>query len=218
MHDKLARLIISAFLLFFMGQTGLFAQESISETPAEDQPVLLANDGVIFRPATPETGDKLSVQIKMSEQASSAEVRWSINGDLFDTVFHDGGAEPVELNKAIKSGDVIEVAVIPFNTSGVAGRPIHKKVVCRKAPPTLKLTEQKIQGSVYRAKIEARDPEDEPVSLSVNGPEGMVIDDKGAITWKFEEKTSGKFDVKVTAKDKAGGQTELTYSFRISRR
>jgi len=217
MHHKFSLLLVSA-LLFSIGQTGLFAQTPDPETPEDAPPILFGKDSVNFHPAAPETGDKLRVRIKMSEEAASAEVRWSINGDHFDTVFYDGGAEPVELNKAIKSGDVIEVAVIPYDTSGIAGRPINKKVVCRKAPPTLKLAEQKIDGNVYRAKIEAQDPEDEPVFLTVTGPEGMVIDQKGAITWKFGEKTSGKFDVKVTAKDKAGGRAELSYSFRISRR
>lgn len=217
MHDKFGRLIISGFLLL-LGQTGLFAQAPITQSPADAPPVLLSKDAVKFQPASPETNDKLTVQIKMSEQVASAEVRWSINGEHFDTIFYDGATESVELDKAIKSEDVIEVEVIPYDMSGVAGRPIRKKVVCRKAPPTIKLAEQKIEGNVYRAKIEARDPEDEPVSLSVDGPEGMVIDHKGAITWNITEKTTGKFDVKVTAKDKAGGKAVLNYSFKISRK
>jgi hypothetical protein len=217
MHDKFGGLLISGFLLL-MGQTGLFAQEPIPQSPGGSQPVLLSKDAVKFQPASPETGDKLTVQIKMSEQVSSAELRWSINGEHFDTVFYDGAAGSVELNKAIKSGDVIEVEVIPYDLSGTAGRAIRKKVVCRKGPPTIKLAEQKIEGNVYRAKIEARDPEDQPVSLSVDGPEGMVIDHKGAITWNITEKTTGRFDVKVTAKDKDGGKAVLNYSFRISRK
>jgi hypothetical protein len=217
MHDKFGGLLIGGFLLL-MGQTGLFAQEPIPENPARVQDVLLSKNAVTIHPASPETGDKLSVRIKMTEQVASADVQWSINGEPFDTVFYDGQAESVELNRAIKSGDVIEVTVVPHGTSGEAGRSIAKKVVCRKAPPTIKLVEQKIEGNVYRAKIETRDPEDEPVSLSVEGPQGMVIDNKGAITWNMTEKTSGKFDVKVTAKDKAGGQAVLNYSFRISRK
>ena len=217
MHKKFGRLLISAFLLL-MGQTALFAQEPIDQSPADARPVLLSKNAVKFHPAFPETGDKLTVQIKMSEKVASADVRWSINGEHLETVFYDGSAGPVELNKAIKSGDVIEVEVIPHDLSGVVGKPIYKKVVCRKAPPTIKLAEQKIEGNVYRAKIEARDAEGEPVSLSLDGPKGMVIDHKGAITWNITEKTTGRFDVKVTAKDKAGGKAVLNYSFRISRK
>jgi len=217
MHHKFGAFLISGFLLF-MAQSGLCDQEPIPESPADERPVLLANDAVKFQPAAPETNDKLTVQIRTNEQISSADVIWSINGEQLDTMFYDGGAGSVELKKAIKSGDVIEVQVIPYDMSGTAGKPINKKVVCRKAPPTLKLTEQKIQGNVYRAKIEAQDPEGAPVFLTVAGPAGMVIDEKGAITWKLTEKTAGKFDVKVTAQDTTGGRVELAYSFQISRR
>ncbi len=178
---------------------------------------MLLKDAVKFHPASPETGDKLTVQIKMTEQMSSAEVRWSVNGEESETANYDGSAESVELNKAIKSGDVIEVEVIPYSMSGVAGRPIQKKVTCRKAPPTLKLVDQKVEKNIYSARVEVKDPEDQPVTLSIEGPAGMTIDNSGAITWKLTDKTSGKFDVKVTAVDQAGGKAVLTYSFRITR-
>jgi hypothetical protein len=199
-------------------QTGLFAQTQGTEPPAEGPPILLNQNSVKFHPAAPETGDKLTLQIKMGEQVASAEVRWTINGDHFNTVFFDGSTESLELNRAIKGGDVIEVEVAPYDNSGTAGIPISKKVVCRKAAPSLKLAEQKIDGNTYRAKVEAKDPEGEPLTLSIEGPQGIAIDQKGAITWKFNEKATGKFDIKVTAKDKTGNLAELSYSFRISRR
>lgn len=218
MNHKFTIIVISALFLFLIGETGLFAQTPAPESPVDKPPILFGKDSVKFHPAAPETGDKLTLRIKMNEQTASAEIRWSINGEHFDTMFYDGAAESVELNKAIKSGDVIEAELIPYDMSGVAGVPIKKKVVCRKAPPTLRFAGQKIDGNIYRAKVEAKDTEGEPVTLSIDGPDGMVINQQGAITWKFGEKTSGKFEVKVTAKDKTGGQTQLSYSFRISRR
>ena len=218
MNGKFGALLIGAFLLILMGQTGSFAQEPVTQSPAEVSPVLLSKDAVKFQPASPETGDKLALLVKMTEQTSSAEVRWSINGDHFDTVHYDGSGESVGLNKSIKSGDVIEVEVIPYDMSGTPGRTVQKKVVCRKAPPTLKLVTQKIEKDTYSAIIEVKDPEDQPVSVSLEGPPGMTIDNNGAVTWKITEKTTGKFDVKVTAADNVGGKAVLNYSFKISRK
>ncbi len=214
MNNKFGAVLIGAFFFILMGQIGLFAQESTTQSPESASPVLLPKDAVRFQPANPETGDKIALIIKMTEQISSAEVRWSINGDDFDTMNYDGSGESVELNKPIKSGDVIEVEVIPYDISGTPGRTIQKKVVCRKAPPTLKLLRQKIDKDTYSAAIEAKDPEDQPISLSIEGPPGMTIDNNGAITWKINGKTTGKFEVKVTATDNAGDKAILSYCFQ----
>jgi hypothetical protein len=218
MNNKFCAVLIGAFFFILMGQIGLFAQEPETQSPESAPPVFLSKDAVRFQPANPETGDKLALIIKMSEQIPSVEVRWSVNGDHFDTVHYDGSTESVELNKPIKSGDEIEVEVIPYDLSGTPGSPVKKKVVCRKAPPTLKLLRQKVDKDTYSAAVEAKDPEDQPLSLSLEGPPGMSIDNNGAITWKITESTTGKFDVKVTATDTAGGKAVLDYSFRISRK
>ncbi|HTY26214.1 MAG TPA: putative Ig domain-containing protein [Desulfomonilaceae bacterium] len=217
MNYSFGAILISGFLLC-AGHTALFAQSMSPEPAGDTPPILLRYDAVTFQPASPQTGEKLTLRIQTNEQLASAEVRWSVNGNPVETSLFDGSSESVELNTPLKSGDVIEVEVIPSSTSGIEGRTIQKKTVCRKAPPTLKLVEQKIEGNTYSARIEAKDPEDQPVALSIEGPPGMAIDDKGAITWKLTEKTSGKFDVKVTGKDKEGGKAELTYSFRVSRK
>ena len=46
----------------------------------------------------------------------------------FDTMNYDGSGESVELNKPIKSGDVIEVEVTPYDLSGTPGRSIKKRL------------------------------------------------------------------------------------------
>jgi len=217
MNNKFGAVLIGAFFLILMGQIGLFAQEPTTQSPESATPVFLPKDAVRFQPANPETGDKLALIIKMTEQIPSVEVRWSVNGDHFDTVHYDGSGESVELNRPIKSGDEIEAEVIPYDLSGTPGMAVQKKVVCRKAPPTLKLVRQKIEKDTYTAVIEVKDPEDQPVSLAIEGPPGMTIDNNGAITWKITEKTTGKYDVKVTGTDNVGGRAVLSYSFRISR-
>jgi hypothetical protein len=198
--------------------TASYGQIGAVEPSGESVPVLLKSDALSFQPAMPETGDKLSLKIKKSDNVSSAEVTWSINGEYVETSQYDGIAESVPLQAKIKGGDMIEVAVKPFHPSGVAGQPVTRKVTCRKPAPTLKLTDQRIEGNLYTAKVVATDPEGGPLTLSVAGPPGMAIDPKGTITWKMTETTSGNFNVKVTAKDEAGSQAELTYSFRVTRR
>ncbi len=181
-------------------------------------PIVLKPDAVVFQPSSPGTGDKLSLKIKKSDDLASAEVKWSINGEYIETSHYDGFVESIPLNAKIKAGDVIEAVVTPRSLSGVEGQPVLKKVTCRRPAPVLKVADQKIEGNLYTAKVVATDLEGGPLTLSLSGPPGMVMDSKGTITWKMSENTSGDFNVKVTAKDQAGGQSELTYSFRITRR
>ncbi len=198
--------------------TASFGQVEADETSKPAAPILLKPDSLAFQPAMPESGDKLSLKIKKSEDVASAEVKWSINGEYAETSHYDGIVEAVPLQAKIKAGDVIEVVVTPYHPSGTEGQPVSRKVGCRKPAPTLKLADQKIDGNLYTAKVEATDPEGGPLSLTVSGPPGMVIDPKGTITWKMSETTAGSFNIKVIAKDQAGSQAELNYSFRVTRR
>lgn len=198
--------------------TASYGQIGAVEPSRETAPALLKSDALSFHPAMPETGDQLSLKIKKDDNVASAEVKWSINNEYVETSHYDGIAESVPLHAKIKSGDVIEVVVTPFHTSGVAGKPVSRKVGCRKPAPTLKLAEQKIEGNLYIAKVIASDEDGSPLTLSVSGPPGMAIDPAGTITWKMSETTSGSFNIKVIAKDKTGSQAELTYSFRVTRR
>lgn len=198
--------------------TASYGQIGATDDSREAAPVLLKPDALSFQPAMPETGDKLSLKIKKDDNVASADVKWSINDEYVETSHYDGIAESVPLQAKIKSGDVIEAVVTPFHPSGVEGKPVSRKIGCRKPAPTLKLADQKIEGNLYTAKVIATDAEGAPLTLSVSGPPGMVIDPKGTITWKMSETTSGSFNIKVTAKDQAGSQAELAYSFRVTRR
>jgi hypothetical protein len=169
-----------------------------------------------FDPPLPETGSKLKLRLKL-ESAARAEVRWSINGEEVETLDYDGLAGFVPLGKPIKAEDRISVTVIPFDASGSTGNELKKTVVCGNAPPLLRVANQNLTRDTYTAKIEARDPENDPVTLSLEGPPGMLIDQKGNVTWKIGPTTSGSFTVVVTGKDEKGGQGVLTYSIGIRR-
>jgi hypothetical protein len=83
--------------------------------------------------------------------------------------------------------------------------------------PNLRLLKQEISGSNYIAKVQATDPEEGPVTLSLEGPPGMHIDQKGNVSWNIGTQTSGNFQIKISAKDQEGGTAVLTYSIQIGR-
>ncbi len=169
-----------------------------------------------FEPERPETGEKIKLYLKLNN-AIRAELRWSVNDKEVELTDYNGVQDHVVFDKELKGGDVLKVSVTPFNDMGDEGKTLEKKLKFRDSPPLLKLVGQELKGSTYTAKVEAKDPEDKPVKLSVEGPKGMQIDQEGNITWKMESGTQGKFPVKVTGTDEKGAQAVLTYSITIRR-
>jgi hypothetical protein len=169
-----------------------------------------------FDPPLPETGGKLKLLLKLND-AVRAEVRWSINGEEVERADYDGQGGSVTLGRPIKADDRISVAVVPYDGSGQAGTELTRKVVCSNAPPILRVASQNLVGDDYTARIEARDPENDPVTFSLQGPPGMNIDPKGNITWRINRSTQGSYTIVVTGKDAHGGQGVLTYSIGIRR-
>lgn len=167
-----------------------------------------------FEPERPETGEKVKVYLKLNN-AIRAELRWSVNDQEVDLTDYDGVQDHVVFDKELKAGDVLKVSVTPFNEQGEEGKPLEKKLQVRDSPPTLRLLRQELKGSTYTAKVEAKDPEEKPVKLSVEGPKGMEIDQEGNITWKMEQGTQGKFPIRIVGKDEKGAQAELSYTITI---
>jgi len=169
-----------------------------------------------FDPSAPETGTKLKLSLKM-DSAARAEVKWSINGDEVHMEDYDGLEGQVSLDKPVKAGDRISVSVTPYDSAGTAGEQVTRTVTCGNAPPFLRVANQNLAGDTYTAKIECKDPENDPVTFSLQGPPGMRIDPKGNISWKIDGATSGSFTIVVTGKDDKGGQGVLTYSIGLRR-
>ena len=169
-----------------------------------------------FDPARPETGEKVKVFLKL-HNAIRAELRWSVNGEEVSLADYDGVSDHVVFDNPLTSGDTLTVSITPFNDVGEEGKSVEKSVKCVNSPPLLKLLKQGLKGQTYTAKIEIEDPEEKPVEVSVEGPNGMTIDQKGNIKWKMRRGTQGKFPVKVIGKDEEGAQAVLTYTVRIRR-
>jgi hypothetical protein len=202
-------------VLIFLGSSVSFVQSDDQGTPQLTPEPARVTD-LRFDPERPETGANLRAVIKMAG-AVRAEVRWSLNGEEVDLVDFDGLSDHVNFDRPIKSGDKIEVAVTPFDLAQAPGKTVTKEVVCGNAPPNLRLVKQQIVGHNYVAKVEATDPEETPVKLTLEGPPGMRIDQKGNVLWKIGTRTNGQFQVKITAKDQEGAAAVLSYSIQIGR-
>lgn len=200
--------ILLGFLLVLVGgSNSVRAEGDGSSKPAVTD--------VTFDPAAPQSGDRLKLRMKL-HNAVRAEVKWSVNGDEAGTSDFDGFADGVDFSGTLKTGDKITARVTPFNEMAEPGPAVEKEVTCTKAPPNLKLVSQKLEGSVYKAKIDVIDQEKESVTLSVEGPKGMQIDKEGNITWEMGKTKSGKWPVKVVAKDPKGAEAVLTWTVGIS--
>jgi hypothetical protein len=190
--------------------------QGAASKPPEIGPARVAK--VTSEPAAPRTGDKLKVQVEFGADTVRAEVVWTIHGEEVERQDVLQSTSYVDLDRPIKGGDNIEVAVTPFDSQQVPGKAVVTRIFVNNAPPSIKMGEQKIRGNTYQAQVFASDPEDELASLTLEqAPPGMTIDNNGLITWKFSDSTAGKFDIKVSAKDKHGAEAILTYSFTIKR-
>jgi hypothetical protein len=171
-----------------------------------------------LEPVRPQTGDRLALKLDAAGGTQRAEIRWVVNGEevgLSDAIEFPATV-PLETN--IKAGDKIEVTATPFNLEDEKGPEQVIRTVVRNAPPIMKLENQRIEGTVYKAELKASDLEGKPVTLTLKkGPPGMKVDSEGRITWKFEPGTKGKFDVQISGKDEDGAEAILSYTFRIRR-
>jgi len=210
-------LVLFSVFLLMLAAGPASGQEQSSEEPAPAADAVPEVTGVTFDPANPATGAKLKVRFKYKEPAVRAQVKWTFNDIDLGPGNHNGISTEARLDRNLKEGDVIKIEIIPFDGGGSEGQPVTKSVTIANAPPDMQFLYGRLEGEVYKAKVEAKDPEGGPVTLSVEGPEGMKIDQKGNITWKLRSGTAGSFDIKVVAKDEKGLEAVLTYSIGLRR-
>jgi hypothetical protein len=171
-----------------------------------------------FSPERPETGEALKMRIALGGGALRAEVRTSRNNDELGTTYYDGLSDFFEVKDRFKAGDKVKVEVTPFDAQGASGAPMVKTVEIANAPPTAKLVDQKITGNTYTARIEAKDPEGDPITFTVNeGPAGLTVDQKGNVSWKLGETTSGTFPISISVKDSQGAGVVVSYTVGLRR-
>lgn len=169
-----------------------------------------------FDPEQPVTGETLKLVIKIGGDALRAEILWRINDNEVARSDYDGLIPSLKLDHKINVGDKISATATPFDAIGTAGKTETKSVTVENAPPTAKLSDQKIIGNVYSAKITATDPEGGPITYSVNqGPDGLAIDQHGNVNWRLLDSTSGNFPVIIGVKDEKNAETLLQFSIGI---
>lgn len=173
-------------------------------------------------PASPRTGDKVRLLFKPSEELNRAEITWTVNGNAAGSASYDATHTDIELAQPIKSGDVVVASITPYEIGGIEGKRLEHRFVCGNAPPLLSVTNQSLNptgqhGALYTAQIEASNPQGGEVKLKLEqAPPGMTMDPKGNIQWKVDDKTSGKFSIRVVGEDADGQKTYLTYPVGIN--
>ncbi|MCU0589123.1 MAG: hypothetical protein MUF52_13340 [Syntrophobacteraceae bacterium] len=167
-----------------------------------------------FEPGLPVTGDALKAVIPANGQASPRSqffYTWKINGRVVQESWENA------LEVAFKRGDIIEVEAASRDAFSAGSPPRSHSVIVGNAPPRLRLSEQSMdEKGVYRARLEASDPENDSIAFSLmSGPPGMKVDPKtGEVLGAAEPGKSSSFAVNVAARDAVGAETVLGYQVR----
>lgn len=200
--------VLSVAVLTFLNSAGMAATEVGGPQVKE----------LRFDPDRPETGDDLKLRIVLDGNAVRAEAKFLKNQQDAGSTFYDGIAEFVKMDRPVKAGDKIEAFVTPFSAEGTPGNTVTKKVEVLNAAPAAKITDQKLTGNTYSARIEAEDPEGDAVTFALKeGPKGLTVDDRGNVNWKFGENVTGNFIVAISVKDAKGAEAILSYSIGLRR-
>jgi hypothetical protein len=174
---------------------------------------------ITLEPQRPVTGDRLKLTVKVRDSFIRAEVKWTLNGEDVKNDICTNINEVSELDRDVKAGDRIEVAVSLYDSArGTDLKGVVKKLKIRNSGPILILGEQNIDDYLYTAEIKAYDPDGDNFTLTLKeGPSGMTLESDGKIYWKFDKNTKGRFKVKVSGKDDKGTENILAFSFAILR-
>ena len=167
---------------------------------------------VAFEPSAPQTGDKLKAVIRTDNPdmiRAEPRYRWIIN----DKVVQESN-DP-SLHSPVKRGDNIELDAT-LAPEGFERSFVSQFAKIRNAHPELRIVAQELtDDNRYEARVEASDPESDPVVFSLKkAPAGMGIDAaSGLIRWQAE--SQGSFPVEVCARDAMGAESVLKYEVRI---
>ncbi|MGB6063401.1 MAG: hypothetical protein WBG50_01245 [Desulfomonilaceae bacterium] len=210
-----ARCLVLTVVLVCIGLSPIYGQ---GDAPGEHKAVKPTVVDIRVEPAQPRTGDKVKIYFDLGEGTERAEVKWSLDGKEVQLSDYTEALKYVELDKPLKAGDKVMAVITPFDASGDAGAKVVRRIVCASAPPELKVVDQRIEAGVYKASVEATDPQGGQISLSLEqGPPGMTMDPKGSIDWPIGSTTEGKFPVKIKAKGENSGEAILSFEVGIRR-
>jgi hypothetical protein len=139
--------------------------------------------------------------------------KWSVNGiDIAND-------SPILSGDHVKRGDKIALMVIPYDREG-KGPPFASQnmVIPNGAPRILSSPPQEIHGGIYTYRVNAEDPDGDPITFSlVSAPAGMTIDSNtGVIAWPISQEASGDHVVEIAAQDREGLKTTQKYTLSIT--
>lgn len=115
----------------------------------------------------------------------------------------DGATTDTLDTTGFKKGDIVWAVVTPYD-GWVKGVPISSpRLVIANSPPEItSFPPVEADSGVYVYQVEARDPDGDPLTFSVEGaPEGMTIDpETGLLRWPFEGET-GTYSLRIIVSD-----------------
>lgn len=196
-------------------QSSQSSPQSTSElAPAQSQPVEI--EGVSLDPGSPITGDSMKAVVAAAgggKDEKTFSYCWKVNGQTVQDSPSD------VLDSPVKRGDFVEVEV-KSGSGDIPGKFVTRYTKVCNAPPVLSLVGQEMgNDGKYEARVEASDPEHDPVTFSLkSGPAGMSVDAAtGKIFWMMSADAQGTYSVQVSAKDSEGAETLLNYQIKIRR-
>jgi len=173
-----------------------------------------AIEKVSLEPKSPVTGDQLRATVQATDPAGAALMvlyRWKIDGQVVQE------SEDSVLNSPLHRGGSVELEVVVSNHASSCS-PVRVAAFVGNASPTVRLSGQSLEsGNDYHAKIEAADPEGDPIRFMLkSGPPGMNVDPAtGAIRWIVKtEDTGASHEVQIAAQDSEGAETLLNYQIK----
>ncbi len=166
-------------------------------------------------PVSPRKGDELHVEVE-AERNSDAPVtfsyQWSVNGDILNT--EDGP----NLKMPFVKGDKVVVTITP-EEAGVQGVPLIQTTIIGNSPPVVSpaLTDATIAGNHYSGKIQAQDPDGDPLTYTLlEGPKGMTVNQKtGVITWDFQPEDAGMHTLSISVKDNDNAEVIMSLPLKL---
>jgi RHS repeat-associated protein len=111
------------------------------------------------------------------------------------------------------------VTVAAFDPFGLGGLQTYKLQVAEaNQAPVIRSTPilTTPADTTYRYDVWAADPDGEPITLSLNeGPEGMVMDELGRITWTVDSTDIGTYPIQIAVTDTRGAVTLQTFDLVV---
>jgi hypothetical protein len=191
--------------------------------PFITKPVMVANslpviDKIEIKPEMLVPGEKAELHVQahdLDDDPISILCEWFLN---------DQSVLEGEMSLSLadtKKKDRLYVRVSVEDEEG-QGQSIQSKILTLQNRPPQIRSEPPAKwntGDVFRYRVEAMDPDGDPVQVRVEGkmPSGMVWDrDSLILTWKPRENAIGPFKLQVIAEDNDGGVCKQEFTLTLS--